>query len=45
MAAHSSIHGWKTAWTEALGGIVREVSKSWTQLKGLGRQPKLEIYV
>ena len=45
MAAHSSIPGWKIAWTEVLGGIVHEVSKSWTQLKGLSRQPKLEIYV
>ena len=39
MATHSRIPAWKISWTEEPGGPQSTGSKSWTQLKPLGKHP------
>ena len=36
VATHSSIHAWRSSWTEEPGGLQSMGSQCWTRLKQLG---------
>ena len=42
MATHSSILAWRILWTEKPGGLVHEVTKTWTRLKPLNNNTRLD---